>query len=74
MELRQLSGSISTHHAKAVRGTPDDPTTRAEVMTKAVDLTSPILGTHRAKLLAEQVMRLDEIPAAGAVMGELIAA
>lgn len=66
-------GQTVTHHAKAVRGTPDDPMTRSEVVAKAVDLTAPLLGATRAKVLAEQVMRLEEISQAGVVMGGLVA-
>lgn len=65
---------IVTHHAKAVRGTPDDPMSRSEVVAKAIDLTAPILGAAKSKMLADQVVRLDEVPEAGALIGGLIAA
>ena len=39
------------HHAKAVRGTPDNPTTAEEIEAKARDLIGPIIGTVRAERL-----------------------
>ena len=69
-----LDGRVLRHHAKAVRGTPDDPMTRAEVMEKAEDLMAPILGQARATELTRLVMSLDELADAGAVLGPLLAA
>jgi 2-methylcitrate dehydratase PrpD len=62
------------HHAKAVRGTPDDPMTRAEVIEKAIDLMAPILGTAQATELTQEVMKLDKVNNAGARIGALISA
>jgi hypothetical protein len=67
-------GQTHVHHAKAVRGTPDDPMNRMEVVTKAIDLMAPILGLSHATLLAEQVMQLEKITEAGALLGGLLAA
>lgn len=74
MTAHTLDGRVLRHHAKAVRGTPDDPMTRAEVMEKAEDLMAPILGQARATELTRLVMRLDEVADAGAVLGPLLAA
>ena len=74
MTAHTLNGRVLRHHAKAVRGTPDDPMTRAEVMEKAEDLMAPILGQARATELTRLVMRLDEVADAGAVLGPLLAA
>ena len=74
MTANTRDGRVLRHHAKAVRGTPDDPMTRAEVMEKATDLMSPILGAARATELALQVMFLDGVTDAGAVLGGLITA
>jgi hypothetical protein len=73
MTAHTLDGRVLRHHAKAVRGTPDDPMTRTEVMDKAVDLMAPILGTAQATELARQVIHLDEVADAGAILGALIA-
>jgi 2-methylcitrate dehydratase PrpD len=69
-----IDGRDIRHHAKAVRGTPDDPMTRAEVMEKAIDLMAPILGAAQAKALTQEVMNLDNVDNAGARLGSLIAA
>jgi hypothetical protein len=74
MTAHTLDGRVLRHHAKAVRGTPDDPMTRAEVMDKAVDLMAPILGAAQARELTRQVIHLDDVADAGAVLGALIAA
>lgn len=39
---------VFRHHARAVRGTPDNPMTAAEIESKAMDLVAPILGQGRA--------------------------
>jgi 2-methylcitrate dehydratase PrpD len=52
-ELRQ--------HVKAVRGTSDNPMTRAEVDEKCFHLLSPILGRKRARLLCDTVWTLEEV-------------
>jgi len=62
------------HHAKAVRGTPDDPMTRSEVMEKALDLMAPILGLAQAKELTNAVINIDDVSNAGARLGGLISA
>jgi hypothetical protein len=74
MTAHTLDGRVLRHHAKAVRGTPDDPMTRAEVMEKAEDLMAPILGKARATELTRQVMALDGVADAGAVLGPMLAA
>jgi hypothetical protein len=48
--------------------------TRAEVMEKAEDLMAPILGKAQATELTRQVMALDGIADAGAVLGPMLAA
>ena len=74
MTAHTRDGRVLRHHAKAVRGTPDDPMTRAEVMEKAEDLMAPILGKAQATELTRQVMALDGLADAGAVLGPLLAA
>lgn len=49
------------HHAKAVRGTPDNPMTDQEIAAKAIDLVTPIIGRERGERLVATVARLDEV-------------
>jgi 2-methylcitrate dehydratase PrpD len=39
------------HHARAVRGTPENPMTIAEIEAKALDLVGPIIGVQRGQRL-----------------------
>ena len=47
------------HHAKAVRGTPDNPMTTQEIEDKARDLVAPIIGAERAGKLADAVRSME---------------
>lgn len=48
------------HHAKAVRGTAENPMTVAEVETKARDLIAPILGLKQANAIIKAMATLDK--------------
>jgi 2-methylcitrate dehydratase PrpD len=55
-------GEASTwlsHHAVAVRGTPENPMSGDEVAAKALDLMAPVLGEGRARELIAAVNGLD---------------
>ena len=53
VEIECTDGRTLRHHAKAVRGTPDNPMTNAEIEDKARDLIAPITGAANAdKLVA----------------------
>src|ERR1043166_92963 len=47
-ELELADGRQLRHHTRAVRGTPDNPMTRAEVDAKSYDLLEPVIGRGRA--------------------------
>src|SRR6266496_670614 len=49
------------HHTRAVRGTPGNPMTRAEVEAKSYDLAKPVLGAARARKLCNAIWNLEEI-------------
>jgi 2-methylcitrate dehydratase PrpD len=59
VEIELADGRKVRHHAKAVRGTPDNPMTTKEIEEKAVDLVAPITGRERANGLVEAIRRLD---------------
>jgi 2-methylcitrate dehydratase PrpD len=48
-----------SHHAVAVRGTPENPMSGDEVAAKALDLMAPVLGEGRARELIAAVNGLD---------------
>jgi 2-methylcitrate dehydratase PrpD len=61
VELTLRGGRVLRHHMKAVRGTAENPMTRAEVDAKSYDLLAPVLGTARARKLCETLWNLERI-------------
>jgi 2-methylcitrate dehydratase PrpD len=59
VELVLRDGTTRRHHMKAVRGTAENPMTRAEVDAKAYDLIAPVFGKARARRLCDAVWSLD---------------
>jgi len=59
VEIDLMSGKSVRHHAKAVRGTPDNPMTTQEIEDKARDLVAPITGTERAGKLVDVVRSME---------------
>ena len=61
VELRLKGGRELRHHTKAVRGTAQNPMSRAEVGEKAFHLMAPILGKKRARGLCDAVWNLERL-------------
>jgi 2-methylcitrate dehydratase PrpD len=61
VELALRDGRTLSHHTRAVRGTAENPMTRAEVDTKGYDLMAPIMGKARARRLCETIWNLDRV-------------
>jgi 2-methylcitrate dehydratase PrpD len=61
VELTLRDGRTLRHHTVAVRGTAENPMTRAEVDAKGYDLLAPVLGKARARKLCEAVWNLDKL-------------
>ena len=61
LELTLNDGRVLKNHVKAVRGTSDNPMTRAEVDEKCFHLMAPILGKKRARLLCDTVWTLEDV-------------
>src|SRR6185503_3026716 len=59
VEVTTLDGRALTHRTYAVKGTADNPMTRAEVEEKALDLLASVVGARRARALVETVWKLD---------------
>jgi 2-methylcitrate dehydratase PrpD len=49
------------HHMVAVRGTAENPMTRAEVDAKGYDLMAPVLSRDRARKLCDAIWSLDRL-------------
>jgi len=53
VEIALCDGRVLSHRTRAVRGTADNPMSRAEVEAKALDLMRGPLGSDRARSLVE---------------------
>ncbi len=49
------------HRTRAVKGTADNPMTRAEVEDKCLDLVAPVLGPRRARGLIDAVWSIEKV-------------
>jgi 2-methylcitrate dehydratase PrpD len=61
VEVRLRDGRRLTSHTRAVRGTAENPMTRAEVDEKSYDLMAPVLGKARARKLCALVWKLEKV-------------
>lgn len=61
VEIETAAGKKHRHHAKAVRGTPENPMTQAEVEAKALDLMRPILGDEKSAGVVKAVQNLEQL-------------
>jgi 2-methylcitrate dehydratase PrpD len=62
VEITLHDGRLLRHRTRAVRGTADNPMTRAEVEAKALDLMRGPLGAERARDLVEACRRIEYSP------------
>ena len=61
VEVELTGGTKLTERVSAVRGTPRNPMSRAEVVYKARDLTAPVLGREAADRLIETVLAIEAV-------------
>lgn len=61
VEVVLRNGTTLRRHVKAVRGTAENPMTRAEVDAKAYDLIQPVFGKPRARRLCDAIWGLDKL-------------
>jgi 2-methylcitrate dehydratase PrpD len=61
VEIKLRDGREIKHHTKAVRGTAENPMTRAEVDAKSYDLMAPVIGKARARKLCDAVWSLETV-------------
>jgi 2-methylcitrate dehydratase PrpD len=61
VELELRDGRKLRHHSRAVRGTAENPMTRAEVDAKGYDLMAPVIGNSRARRLCDALWNLERI-------------
>jgi 2-methylcitrate dehydratase PrpD len=61
VEVTLRDGRTLRQHTRAVRGTAENPMSRAEVDAKSYDLLAPVLGKARARKLCETLWNLDRL-------------
>jgi 2-methylcitrate dehydratase PrpD len=61
VNITLADGSRVTQRVDNVRGTPENPMTREEIVTKATDLITPILGATKCSTLIEKVFHLETV-------------
>jgi 2-methylcitrate dehydratase PrpD len=62
VEISLRDGRTLEHHTRAVRGSAENPMTRAEVDEKSYDLIAPVIGKTQARKLCDAVWRLEKLP------------
>jgi len=61
VEVTLADGTQLSDRVEAVRGTPRNPMSRAEIVDKARDLIAPVLGPTRATALIDALLALDAL-------------
>jgi 2-methylcitrate dehydratase PrpD len=61
VDMTLSDGSHLTQRVDNVRGTPENPMTREEIIAKASDLITPILGATKCSSLIERVFHLESV-------------
>ena len=61
VEIELADGAVLSERVSAVRGTPRNPMSRAEVIDKARDLVAPVLGRDTAEKLIETVYAIEAV-------------
>jgi 2-methylcitrate dehydratase PrpD len=61
VEIELTDGTRLSERVSAVRGTPRNPMSRAEVIEKARDLTVPVLGREKSERLIETVYGIETV-------------
>jgi hypothetical protein len=61
VDVRLVDGTHLSRRIDDVRGTLNNPMTRAEIVAKASDLIAPILGPVKCASLIERIFQLDSV-------------
>jgi 2-methylcitrate dehydratase PrpD len=61
VDVTLVDGTHLSRRIDDVRGTPNNPMTRAEIVAKASDLIAPILGPAKCASLIERIFQLDSV-------------
>jgi 2-methylcitrate dehydratase PrpD len=61
VEVTLVDGTHLRQRVDNVRGTPENPMTRDEVLAKARDLVTPILGAEKCSALLLKIVSLESV-------------
>ena len=61
VEVTLNDGTKLNERVESVRGTPENPMSREEVVAKARDLIVPVLGATKCDALIEKLLRLENV-------------
>jgi 2-methylcitrate dehydratase PrpD len=61
VEITLNDGTQLSERNDTVRGTPENPMSRDEIIMKARDLITPVLGSETCTTLVEQIYRLEQL-------------
>jgi 2-methylcitrate dehydratase PrpD len=61
VEVALNDGTRLWEENDTVRGTPENPMSRDEIVTKARDLVTPVFGTEKCNKLIEKIFNLDDV-------------
>ena len=61
VEVTLKDGTQLSERVDALRGTPDNPMPRDEVIAKARDLMAPVLGAAACSKLIERMLELEQV-------------
>ena len=62
VEITLNDGTVLSERVEAVRGTPRNPMTQAEVIAKSRDLIEPVLGLDKTQRLIDVVFNIEALP------------
>lgn len=62
VEIELTDGTMLSERITAVRGTPRNPMSRAEVIDKARDLIAPVVGSETSERLIKTIYEIEKIP------------
>jgi len=61
VEVTLADGTKLSERVEAVRGTSENPMTREEVITKARELTTPLLGADKSAKMIQKILALETV-------------
>jgi 2-methylcitrate dehydratase PrpD len=61
VEVTLVDGTRLREYNDTVRGTPENPMSREEMVAKARDLVTPVLGAETCSRLVEKIFQLDRV-------------